>query len=37
MAEPLADDLGSLALDVLMHDAGWRRAYPNPFLTPGIA
>jgi FdhE protein len=35
-AEPLADDLGSFALDVLMDDAGWRRAYPNPFLSPGM-
>jgi FdhE protein len=36
-AEPLADDIGSLALDVLMSDRGWRRAYPNPFLAAGIA
>jgi FdhE protein len=36
-AEPLSDDLGSLALDVLMADRGWRRAYPNPFLVSGIA
>jgi FdhE protein len=36
-AEPMADDLGSLALDVLMAEDGWRRAYPNPFLVPGIA
>ncbi len=36
-AEPFADDLGSLALDVLMADGGWRRAYPNPFLVSGIA
>jgi FdhE protein len=36
-AEPFADDLASLALDVLMTDSGWRRAYPNPFLVPGIA
>jgi FdhE protein len=35
-AEPFADDLGSLALDVLMADGGWRRASPNPFLVPGI-
>jgi FdhE protein len=35
-SEPVADDLGSLALDVLMSDAGWRRAYPNPFLSPGL-
>jgi FdhE protein len=32
-AEPFADDLGSLALDVLMADDGWRRACPNPFLV----
>jgi FdhE protein len=37
MIEPLADDLGSLALDVLLHDAGWRRAFPNPFLVPAPA
>jgi FdhE protein len=36
-AEPLADDIGSLALDVLMSDHGWRRAYPNPFFAAGIA
>jgi FdhE protein len=36
-AEPFADDLASLALDVLMSDSGWRRAYPNPFLVAGIA
>jgi FdhE protein len=36
-AEPLADDIGSLALDVLMSDRGWRRAYPNPFLAAGMA
>jgi FdhE protein len=36
-AEPLADDIGSLALDVLMSDRGWRRAYPNPFLAAAIA
>ncbi len=34
--EPLADDLGSLELDVLMSDDGWRRAHPNPFLMPGL-
>jgi FdhE protein len=34
-AEPLADDLASLALDVLMTDAGWRRAFSNPFLASG--
>lgn len=35
-SEPVADDLGSLSLDVLMNDGGWRRAYPNPFLSPGL-
>ncbi|MBI1777056.1 MAG: formate dehydrogenase accessory protein FdhE [Proteobacteria bacterium] len=33
--EPLADDLASLGLDVLVGDAGWHRANPNPFLLPG--
>ena len=32
-AEPLADDLASFALDVLVEEAGWSRAAPNPFLT----
>lgn len=32
--EPLADDLASYALDVLVVEAGWRRAAPNPFLMP---
>lgn len=32
--EPLADDLASLALDLLMSDAGYRRASPNPLLWP---
>jgi len=30
--EPLADDLASIALDILVDEAGWRRAEPNPFL-----
>ncbi|PRZ46777.1 Tat proofreading chaperone FdhE [Paraburkholderia fungorum] len=30
--EPLADDLASLTLDLLMSDAGYRRASPNPLL-----
>lgn len=32
--EPLADDLASLTLDLLMSDAGYRRASPNPLLWP---
>ena len=32
--EPFADDLASYALDVLVEEAGWRRATPNPFLMP---
>lgn len=32
--EPFADDLASLALDLLMSEAGYRRAAPNPMLWP---
>ncbi|BAN25783.1 formate dehydrogenase accessory protein FdhE [Caballeronia insecticola] len=32
--EPFADDLASLTLDLLMGDAGFRRAAPNPWLWP---
>ena len=32
--EPFADDLASLTLDLLMGDAGYRRAAPNPWLWP---
>jgi FdhE protein len=32
--EPLADDLASLTLDLLMSEAGYRRASPNPLLWP---
>ncbi|SAK65851.1 formate dehydrogenase accessory protein FdhE [Caballeronia catudaia] len=32
--EPYADDLASLTLDLLMSDAGYRRAAPNPWLWP---
>ena len=32
--EPYADDLASLTLDLLMGDAGYRRAAPNPWLWP---
>jgi len=34
--EPLADDLASLTLDLLMGDAGYRRASPNPLLWPEL-
>lgn len=30
--EPVADDVASLGLDLLVTDAGWRRAGVNPFL-----
>lgn len=32
--EPCADDLATLGLDVLVGEAGWARATPNPFLVP---
>jgi FdhE protein len=35
--EPLADDLASLTLDLLMNEAGYRRASPNPLLWPEAA
>lgn len=35
--EPLADDLASLALDLMMSEAGYRRASPNPLLWPHSA
>ncbi len=34
--EPLADDLASLTLDLLMNDAGYRRSSPNPLLWPEL-
>ncbi|AGK51254.1 formate dehydrogenase accessory protein FdhE [Burkholderia thailandensis MSMB121] len=34
--EPLADDLASLTLDLLMGEAGYRRASPNPLLWPDL-
>jgi len=34
--EPFADDLATLGLDVLVGEAGWARATPNPFLAPAI-
>jgi FdhE protein len=35
--EPLADDLASLTLDLLMNEAGYRRGSPNPLLWPESA
>lgn len=35
--EPLADDLASLTLDLMMNDAGFRRASPNPLLWPELS
>ncbi|SIO38766.1 formate dehydrogenase accessory protein FdhE [Paraburkholderia phenazinium] len=32
--EPLADDLASLTLDLLMNEAGYQRSGPNPLLWP---
>jgi FdhE protein len=34
-ADAFADDLASLGLDLLVGEAGWHRAAPNPFLFPG--
>jgi FdhE protein len=34
-ADPIADDLASLQLDILVSEAGWHRSAPNPFLMPG--
>ena len=33
-ADPFADDLASVALDILVGEAGWARATPHPFLVP---
>jgi len=33
-SEVFADDLATLGLDVLVSEAGWARATPNPFLVP---
>jgi FdhE protein len=35
--EPFADDLASLTLDLLMGEAGYRRASPHPWLWPEAA
>ncbi len=32
--EPFADDLATLALDLLMNEAGYMRPVPHPFLWP---
>jgi FdhE protein len=34
-ADPFADDLASLGLDLLVGEAGWARHAPNPFLLGG--
>jgi FdhE protein len=34
-ADPYADDLASLALDVMVSEAGWARHAPNPLLLVG--
>lgn len=34
-ADPVADDLATLALDILMDEAGYARAGPNLLLVPG--
>lgn len=34
-ADPVADDLATLALDILMDDSGYQRASPNYFFVPG--
>ena len=34
-ADPFADDLATLGLDILVGEAGWARANPHPFLMPG--
>jgi FdhE protein len=33
--EPMADDLASLGLDMLLADAGWSRHAPNPLILVG--
>lgn len=35
--EPIADDLATLALDVLVDEQGYRRLGPNLLLAPGVA
>jgi len=33
--EPMADDMASLGLDMLVGEAGWSRLAPNPFVLTG--
>jgi FdhE protein len=35
LADPVADDLATLALDILMDESGYQRASPNYFFVPG--
>lgn len=35
--DPLADDLASAGLDIMVEDAGWQRNAPNPFLLTGAS
>jgi FdhE protein len=35
LADPVADDLASIALDVMMDESGYERAGPNLLLVPG--
>ena len=34
-ADPYADDLATLALDIMVAEAGWARHAPNPLLLAG--
>ena len=34
-ADPYADDLASLGLDIMVAEAGWARHAPNPLLLVG--
>lgn len=33
--DPVADDLATLSLDILMDESGYQRASPNFFFVPG--
>ncbi|MFA7605920.1 MAG: formate dehydrogenase accessory protein FdhE [Rhodocyclaceae bacterium] len=35
-ADPVADDLATLALDILVDEAGYLRSGPNPLFIPGV-
>ncbi|NMG65289.1 formate dehydrogenase accessory protein FdhE [Azoarcus indigens] len=37
LVDPVADDLATLALDILVDEAGFERAGPNPLFIPGNA